>query len=219
MFAKYWRAGEVKTRLGKTIGLPAAAAVHRQFVQAALRRFGSIGDQRVLAYSPAGEASSFAEVTGDAWRLQPQATGNLGDRIAYYFAHELSGGAASALLIGSDSPNLPAEYLRQAFRQLQDCDVVIGPAEDGGYYLIGLNIPCEALFADIAWSTADVFAQTMARCQQLGLRTSTTPTWYDVDTQAELERLQADLSADDVDPDLLTLRTELNTILADCPPL
>lgn len=219
MFAKYWRAGDVKTRLGAAIGLPAAAAVHRQFVQTAVRRFRAVGDQRVLAYSPADGTAAFAELAGEAWRLQPQATGNLGDRLAYYFAHELSGGGASALVIGSDSPNLPIEYLQQAFRQLQDCDVVIGPADDGGYYLIGLNAPCDQLFVDIAWSTSAVFAQTLARCEALGLRTSTTPTWYDVDTQDEFNRLRADLSAEQSDSDLLTLHSELNTILADCPPL
>ncbi|UUO08510.1 TIGR04282 family arsenosugar biosynthesis glycosyltransferase [Blastopirellula sp. J2-11] len=219
MFAKHWRAGEVKTRLGAAIGLPAAAAVHHQFVRSAVKRFQSLGDRRVLAYAPADAEQSFATVVGDAWQLQSQSSGSLGDRISHFFTTAMAGGATKALLIGSDSPNLPTAYLQQAFSQLERCDVVLGPAEDGGYCAIGMNSPCEQLFTDISWSTSDVLTQTLARCHALGLRPLQTPTWYDVDTWDDLQRLQADLSHDDADLDLRQLRTELSKILADCPPL
>lgn len=219
MFTKYWRAGEVKTRLGATIGLPAAAAVHHQFVRTAVKRFQSLGDQRVLNYAPADADAPFAALVGDRWRIQPQSSGSLGDRITHFFSTTLGGGTTRAVLIGSDSPNLPIAYLQQAFRQLEECDVVLGPAEDGGYYAIGLNSPCEQLFTDIAWSTEDVLTQTLERCHSLGLRTLQTPTWYDVDTWDDLQRLQIDLTQTTADLDLRHLRSELTTILADCPPL
>ncbi|WP_237564802.1 TIGR04282 family arsenosugar biosynthesis glycosyltransferase [Blastopirellula marina] len=219
MFAKHWRTGEVKTRLGATIGLPAAAAVHYQFVRTAVTRFQSLGDRRVLAYAPADAEQSFAAMVGDAWRLQSQSSGSLGNRISHFFTTAITDGATKALLIGSDSPNLPTGYLQHAFRQLEECDVVLTPAEDGGYCAIGLNSPCAELFTDISWSTSDVLSQTLARCHALGLRPLQTPTWYDVDTWDDLQRLQADLAHDDADRDLRQLRSELSTILADCPPL
>ncbi|TWT31690.1 hypothetical protein Enr8_36140 [Blastopirellula retiformator] len=219
MFAKYWRAGEVKTRLGATIGMAAAAAVHQLFVQTSLARFRHLGDRRELQFSPSTESQAFAAVAGDAWQVTPQAPGDLGDRITYYFATQLGGGATQTLLIGSDSPNLPIDYVRAAFRHLDDHDVVLGPAVDGGYYLIGLRQRCDALFTDIAWSTSDVLEQTLAKCDSLNLRTAQTPTWYDVDDKSDLKRLLAEPPECDADPDLRALHTQLNLILADCPPL
>lgn len=219
MFAKYWRAGEVKTRLGATIGLSAAARVHHQLVRTSLQRFRKLGEDRVLVFSPPDQAEAFAGEVDDTWRLEPQTSGDLGARIAHFFRFAFSAGASRALLIGSDSPSLPTAYLQQAFDLLRENDVVLGPAEDGGYYLIGLKAPCEELFADIAWSTSDVLSQTLTRCETLGLRTSQAPTWYDVDNRADLKRLLADLARDDANLDSRTLYTELTTILADCPPL
>lgn len=97
----------------------------------------------------------------------------------------------------SDSPTLPVAFLEQAFRALDDpaVDVVLGPCDDGGYYLIGLRAPCPALFRGIVMSTSTVAAETLERARARGLRVACLPSWYDVDTPEDLERLIQELHA------------------------
>jgi len=98
-------------------------------------------------------------------------------------------------VIGSDVPTLPSAVLEAALDRLAGADLVLGPSEDGGYYLIGLREPRAALFADMAWSTEVVFDETMRRASALGLDVGLLPAWFDVDTPADLERLEASLAA------------------------
>jgi glycosyltransferase A (GT-A) superfamily protein (DUF2064 family) len=95
--------------------------------------------------------------------------------------------------VNSDGPTLPAEYVARAVELLASCDVVIGPAEDGGYYLIGLRQEHPGLFSDIAWSSPRVAAQTLERAAALALTVARLPPWYDVDTPADLDRLRTEL--------------------------
>jgi len=104
-------------------------------------------------------------------------------------------GHPQALALNSDGPTLPATYLQQAMEQLNRAEVVLGPSQDGGYYLIGLKRPQPGLFVDIEWSSERVTAQTLARAEAMGLRVALLPPWYDVDTAADLVRLQADLAS------------------------
>jgi glycosyltransferase A (GT-A) superfamily protein (DUF2064 family) len=106
----------------------------------------------------------------------------------------LAAGHSRAIALNSDGPTLPAAYLRQAIARLDDADVVLGPSEDGGYYLIGLTQPQPELFQDIEWSTEQVTAQTLARAEAMGLSVALLPPWYDVDTAADLDRFQAELA-------------------------
>ena len=104
--------------------------------------------------------------------------------------------ATSAVIIGSDSPDLPSEYICEAFARLErGADVVLGPADDGGYYLIGLRVPQPRLLREVPMSTPTVLADTLALARELGLRVDLLPAWYDVDTVAELRRLAAALRA------------------------
>ena len=103
---------------------------------------------------------------------------------------------APCLILGTDSPHLPLAVLHQALNALNIYDVVLGPAEDGGYYLIGLSKPCPALFEGIAWSTDQVLAQTLACAQSQALTAHLLPSWYDIDTVADLRRLMSDPCAD-----------------------
>jgi hypothetical protein len=96
----------------------------------------------------------------------------------------------SVVIIGSDSPDLPPSYVQEAFARLDGgADVVLGPAEDGGYYLIGLRAPQPRLLREVPMSTPTVLADTLALARELGLRAELLPLWYDVDTSAELRRL------------------------------
>jgi glycosyltransferase A (GT-A) superfamily protein (DUF2064 family) len=105
-------------------------------------------------------------------------------------------GYDSVVVIGADSPTLPADYLYEAFERLSDeDDVVVGPAEDAGYYLIGMRKFRREIFADIPWGTPGVLSATNDRMRDAGLKLNLLPTWYDVDTPAELEKLKEDIES------------------------
>ena len=97
------------------------------------------------------------------------------------------------MLIGSDSPTLPADYIQQAFERLQQHDAVLGPTEDGGYYLIGIRDAVPPVFDGVQWGSPQVWRQTVDRLHESKVRFATLPTWYDVDVLDDLERLQAEL--------------------------
>ena len=192
MFAKHWTPGLVKTRLAAALGERTAAEVHRLFVQTLLNRFQDVADFRVLAFDPPANESRFQAAAGPSWELRPQGRGDLGARMAAFFEVGLAR-CHRVVLIGSDSPDLPISYVDEAFEALQSADVVLGPADDGGYYLVGATGGVPPIFSSISWSTAEVWPQTIARLSEAGLRWQTLPQWYDVDTGDDLLRLRASL--------------------------
>jgi len=213
LFAKHWTPGEVKTRLAKDIGAAAAAQLHWAFLATLLRRLRRCGDRRVLVYSPADCERDFADLAGESWTCLPQADGDLGERLAAYFEQALARGARRVVLIGADSPNLPLAYLRQSFRLLEDRAVVLGPADDGGYYLVGAAESVPPIFSDIPWSTPQVWPRTMERLAEAGISFATLPPWYDVDELSDLGRLREDVSqAAKNDPDLAWLRFQIGEV-------
>jgi hypothetical protein len=106
----------------------------------------------------------------------------------------LAAGHPRVIALNSDGPTLPADYLREANVRLDSADIVLGPSEDGGYYLIGLKQPAPELFRDIDWSTDRVTTQTLDRIKTVGPQVSLLPSWYDVDIPADVDRLQAELA-------------------------
>ena len=128
--------------------------------------------------------------------LIPQAGSDLGDRLHRLCAILLERGHPAAILIDSDTPTLPTSYLVDATARLQSetTDMVLGPTEDGGYYLIGLKRPCRALFDGVPWSGPAVLTETLRRASAKRLRVSTLPIWFDVDTPDDLVRLRRDLA-------------------------
>jgi rSAM/selenodomain-associated transferase 1 len=180
LFAKWPQAGAVKTRLG---GGPAwGARVASVFLLDTLARLGAVEARRVLAYTPATAESSFADLVGDRFGLVPQGDGDLGARMACFFAGQFAAGADTAVLVGADSPTLPTAYVEEAFRLLEGADLVLGPATDGGYYLIGCRGRAPPVFDGVAWGGAEVLAQTVERLSDPRYRLSLLPPWYDVDT-------------------------------------
>jgi len=146
-----------------------------------------------VAFEPSDSIAEMRELVGDGARLIPQHGETLGDRMCNAFADVFAAGYSPVVLIGSDLPSLPSSHLTQAFDRLRDgLDAVIGPAVDGGYYLIGLCRPCPALFASMAWSTPDVLATTMSTAQRCGLTVSLLFPWHDVDTVDDLRRVLRD---------------------------
>lgn len=122
-------------------------------------------------------------------------TGNdLGERMANLTRHLFEVGATAVCLIGSDTPHLPPAFITEAWGRLaHGTDVVFGPAEDGGYYLVALRAFVPALFSGIAWSTPNVLAQSLHAAKQANLRAEQTSVWYDIDTSADVVRLRTDL--------------------------
>jgi rSAM/selenodomain-associated transferase 1 len=130
-------------------------------------------------------------------RLVPQETGDLGARMRGLLEALLAEGHRGAVAIGADSPTLPMTHVQEAADVLRAdaAEVVLGPAEDGGYYLVGIAVPAPSLFADIAWSTERVLGQTRERAAARGLRVHLLRPWYDVDTADDLRRLRVELAS------------------------
>ncbi len=204
LFTKPARAGRVKTRLIGDLTPAQAAELHAAFVDDLLDRLREGDFELRLAWAlDPDEALPEGPVPGVR-----QCGEDLGERL--YRA--LSEGSGAVAALGSDHPTLPLDLVHRAFERVEaGADVVLGPAEDGGYYLIALGAPegggvPRRLFQDIDWSTERVLPQTLERCRELGLRVELLPMASDVDTPEDLRRLASRLAAD-ADDDLGCPRT------------
>lgn len=181
-------AGGAKTRLAAAIGRPAADRLAAAFLLDTLDT-GSRGPWRkTLAVAP---ACAVEAVTGLApgWTCEPQPEGDLGERIVAALQSSTRRGR-TAVLIGSDTPDLPGELLRQAFAALESHDLVLGPAEDGGFYLIGLTATRADLFRSVEWSTPSVLETVLGNAASLGLSVHLLDRWADVDDGPSLDALR-----------------------------
>ncbi|MEX0716828.1 MAG: TIGR04282 family arsenosugar biosynthesis glycosyltransferase [Planctomycetaceae bacterium] len=196
LFAKQPIPGTVKTRLAAEIGDDAAAELYAAFTADLVDRFRRLNARRLLCITPADEASAahFAVLAGDEYEIWPQPEGSLGTRLSVFF-HRHLGPGERALVIGSDSPTLPVEYVNQAFVQLEHRDSVFGMALDGGYCLVGLRDAALPIFEEIEWSGPHVLDQSIARVERCGASHALLPPWVDVDTFADLEFLREDVRA------------------------
>jgi rSAM/selenodomain-associated transferase 1 len=194
LFAKWPAAGQVKTRLARAFSPEWAARVADAFLRDSLHRLARVAAQRVLAFSPGDVGTAFAEVVGDRFALEPQGEGDLGRRMDAFFGRHLKTGAEAVILLGTDSPTVPLAYVEQAFRELEKADVVLGPATDGGYYLIGCRrLP--PIFEGIAWGESRVLGDTVARLTDPAWRLALLPPWYDVDTPDDWLMLRGHVAA------------------------
>jgi rSAM/selenodomain-associated transferase 1 len=194
VFAKAPTPGRVKTRLVSALGERAAADLHRQLAERALCTAVAAGLGQVELWCTPGTNDVFfaACAKQHGIGLRAQGDGDLGMRMARALELALAGGS-SGLLIGSDCPALTPEYLREAEAALAEGnDAVVGPAEDGGYVLIGLaRSPAAPLFENIAWGAATVMQDTRTRLARLSWRWRELATLWDVDRPEDLPRLRA----------------------------
>jgi len=215
VFAKYWLPGAVKTRLACAIGDERASRLYRHFVVTLLRRFRQTGDRRFVVYSPTERVAEFTSVTPQDWELEPQAPGDLGERMQAFFESHLVRPYDRVVLIGTDSPTLPADTIDNAFNALQSQSVVLGPTHDGGYYLVGATGQAPPIFADIDWSTPEVWQQTTERLHRSGQSFMELPMWYDVDDLNDLKRIKDELKhLAQRDPTWTSLADEVQAALA-----
>ncbi|MBI2497830.1 MAG: TIGR04282 family arsenosugar biosynthesis glycosyltransferase [Opitutae bacterium] len=189
-FLKAPRPGTVKTRLGREMGFAEATAVYRDLAEQQLRR---IPDEfrTEIHYAPHGAVGEMRAWLGRKFNYRVQRSGDLGQRMRHAFAHAFERGCQSIIAIGSDCPELDEPCLRRAAALLATVDVVLGPATDGGYYLIGLRRPAPRLFEEIEWSTATVLATTLERVRECQLTHALLREMEDIDDLAALRRHQA----------------------------
>jgi rSAM/selenodomain-associated transferase 1 len=193
------RAGLVKTRLvpelAETEAASLAACLARDVVRGAARAAAAT---LLVAYTPSDGRETLEAILPGGVLWFEQRGADLGARLESVAAHAFGLGFAPLIFIGADSPTLPLAFIATAIRRLtaEEADIVLGPTEDGGYYLIGLRRPEHGLFQDVAWSTPQAYEQTARNAARLGLRLLRLPPWYDVDTASDLMRLRAELSSD-----------------------
>ena len=202
VFARYPRPGEVKTRLSPALTPEEGAELYEAFLCDSLAGFLAIEDRFDLflyVADPAdtGRLADFLAERGidpDRKRitLRGQSDGTLGDRLESAFDEAFGEGCSAVCAVGTDHPTLPQVFLRDAFLALEVHDVVIGPATDGGYYLIGMNRLHREMFRSMTWSRSDLFRQTLQQTKRGGLSVALLPEWYDVDDPASLARLAAE---------------------------
>lgn len=189
----------VKSRLHTVLTPEQATALYRCFLLDRLDGLATVSEiERVVAFTPAESGDEMAALVPVGFRCVPQQGRDLGERLAALLAGLIAEGHTAAIAIDSDSPTLPMAYVAAAARCLRErtADIVIGPADDGGYYLIGVTTPQPRLFEDVPWSTSRVLPTTLARAKELGLRSHLLPAWFDVDTERDLRRLRDQMQGD-----------------------
>jgi len=189
------RAGQVKTRLTPPLTPEEAAALNICFLRDTTTSISSAamnGAARGIAvYTPVGDESAYAGILPAEFQLVPQRGEAFGERLVFALEDLFRLGFESVCLIDSDSPTVPQRAFAEAVAVLTQSEdtVVLGPSEDGGYYLIGSKKMHRALFEDIAWSTERVLEQTIERARRTNLTIHLLPKWYDVDNRENLQRL------------------------------
>jgi rSAM/selenodomain-associated transferase 1 len=207
IFAKAPIPGEVNTRLSPPLTPDEAATLHGSFVLDMLERTKlaiatlHLSFHRYLACAPSSELVFFKIMEErQGVRLLDQVGEDLGQRLHRTFVDLFAKGYKQVIIVGTDVPTLPLLVYQEAFAMLGRSDVVLGPALDGGYYLIGLTQPTENLFTGVPWSTDQVLAVTQQKAKALGLSVGLTTTWRDVDTIADLQALITECREDDKKP-------------------
>jgi rSAM/selenodomain-associated transferase 1 len=195
VFLKAPRPGHAKTRLAASVGSRSALELHRAFAGDLLEWLADLRgvERRVVFDPPDGleECARLVPATRQKRFLwEPQARGGLGNRLSASFSGAFREGARRVIAIGADAPLLGPRILRRALAMLARRDAVVGPAWDGGYYLLGLRRDSPRLFEGIPWSTAGVLEATLRRIDAARLTRGLLPVLGDVDTGADLERLR-----------------------------
>lgn len=189
VFVKSPEAQGVKSRLASTLGEPKTRQLYRRFVEDLLDNLDK-GDYCLkLFFYPPDQQQIVARWLGHGRSYEPQTGSDLGERMNSAFEKCFSDGFEKAILIGSDSPDLPREIIEAGFAALASVDAVIGPSCDGGYYLIGFRAATflRDPFSGIPWSTEGVLKSTLAILDKKGLEVTVLPTWRDIDTYEDLK--------------------------------
>ncbi|MEO0478873.1 MAG: TIGR04282 family arsenosugar biosynthesis glycosyltransferase [Planctomycetota bacterium] len=196
--ARYWAEGPVKTRLARVIGQDRARAIYKELAETVWRglrhesRAGKL--ERFLFVEPASKVNETAEWLGGADHFEGQASGDLGRRLVAAFERAFGTGVDRAAVVGTDAPTVDAELCRRALDELEDHEVVIVPALDGGYALLGLARVVPELFSDMPWSTDQVCRESVTRAERLGLRVALLEPVRDIDEISDWQAFESERS-------------------------
>ncbi len=191
LFIKAPVRGQVKSRLAAVIGDETALELYKNFILDIIDSVKKTGYPFRACYYPPDAGAEVSSWLAGQYHIMPQQGGDLGERMENAFIRCFSEGFERAILIGGDLPDLTPAVLQEAMASLAENDVVIGPASDGGYYLIGFHkhTLMPRMFQGIPWSTETVFQETMAILQNSALSVHQAPKWNDVDTLEDLRAL------------------------------
>ncbi len=190
LFLRAPEKGMVKTRLARVLGDEAALEHYKDFVEKEIGTLSKGNFETVVCYCPPESKTAVQTWLGIGLKLIPQSGKDLGERMADAFSNAFSMEYEKVLLIGSDLPDLPLEIINEAFEELDRADAVVGPALDGGYYLIGFcrGSYSKNAFRDIPWGESSVFGKTLLRFEEESLRRHELPPWRDIDDYRDLLR-------------------------------
>lgn len=184
IFAKYPEPGRVKTRLARTVGPVEAARLYRGMVETVVKKTTPVDGEyhQTMCFDPPERVQEFKQ-----WfplQMKKQCPGELGHRMLDAFQASFANGSERVVVIGTDCIEIDRALLCDAFRQLETADLVLGPAKDGGYYLIGMKATHPSLFEDISWSTAKVLQETLHKAKEVGLKVELLKTLSDLDEES-----------------------------------
>jgi rSAM/selenodomain-associated transferase 1 len=201
VFVKEPRPGRVKTRLAGALSRAGAAELYEAFLRDTLALVAACAPDRVRLYHEGASPRTYVPegMIPFSWQEIPQRGSGLGERLAAAAADAAAAGALPLFLLGSDSPDLPAAWLREGLTRQSEADLVLGPAADGGLWGIGIAKPTPGLFEGLPWSTPRAAQALRNRARSFGLKVADLPLWYDVDEPADLiglsDRLQGESKA------------------------
>lgn len=186
---RYPEPGKAKTRLIPALGAAGAADLYREMAEYTLAQVQALQKQKAIEVEirfAGGTQNCMEGWLGKHWKYVSQGEGDLGDRMGRSFQDAFQDGMQRTVIIGTDCPEVDSAVLDSAFQALHHYDLVIGPATDGGYYLIGQRHPMPEIFSQIPWSTSEVFEKTMTIVETLGITISCLPMLSDVDYPSDL---------------------------------
>ena len=193
IMTRYPEPGRVKTRLIPALGAAGAAQLHQRMVEHTMltvRSFTPASPAGIFVFFNGGSKELMASWIGDEAEYLPQADGNLGDKMRAAFHAVFNRGFKVVTMIGSDCPAIDSHILRQAFSSLAQADMVVGPAVDGGYYLLGLKQVYDQLFEGISWGGNKVLTQTLSAARNQRITVSCLPELGDIDRPEDLVNLK-----------------------------
>lgn len=190
-FLKYPEPGRVKTRLAASIGPEEAAELYGNFILDILAKLKSSSFPFRICFHPKQKRKSLVEWLGEEYQYSLQEGNDLGERMKAAFLEAFASGYQRVILIGSDFPDFPISFLKESLDALKTHDTVVGPAVDGGYYLIGFREDTffPGIFEGMDWGTDVIFRETLSKLRDHKQRVYVLPAWEDIDTVENLEEL------------------------------
>ena len=218
VMAKQPEPGKVKTRLCPPLTPEQAADLSEAFFLDTVSLVSGIEKTDIfVAYDPDTALDFFSRMTPAFVKFVAQGQGDLGARLSGISRKVFSHGYRKLVILASDTPHLPRDCIRLAFARLDDTDIVLGPCDDGGYYLIGSSSPALGLFEGIPWSTSRVLDLTIGRAREAGMTCELLPSCYDIDKWDDATRLMKDLKVNTFGDSNGCLRTK--KVLTDLAPV